>query len=135
MSMPEDLEVFAAHSYSASSSNTALCTMRMCWRPWAMISYFFPFLISLPSFNQRTCRSERKKSEELHLHYLSKQTNGERELTLASSLETSHSNLADSFSLTSTSWSGFENSTCGAVNKKVDVQVLLYKPALVNCHF
>lgn len=32
------------------------------------------------------------------------------------SLETSHSNLAGSFSLTSTSWSGFENSTCGAAD-------------------
>lgn len=55
VSMPEDLEVLASHSYSASSSNTDLWMMRTCWRPWAMISYFFPFLISLPSRNQRTC--------------------------------------------------------------------------------
>lgn len=62
VSMPEDLEVFASHSYSASSSNTDLWTMRMCCRPWAIISYFFPFLISLPSLNQRTCEtaSERR---------------------------------------------------------------------------
>lgn len=38
--------------------------------------------------------------------------------TLAFSRDTSHSNLADSFSLTSTSWSGVENSTCGAVRIK-----------------
>lgn len=62
VSMPEDLEVLASHSYSASSSNTDLWTMRMCWRPWAIISYFFPFLISLPSLNQRTCRTARRRS-------------------------------------------------------------------------
>lgn len=47
--------------------------------------------------------------------YLDKQTKAGA-LTLMFSLETSHSNLADSFSLTSTSWSGFENSTCGAAD-------------------
>lgn len=47
------------------------------------------------------------------------QTTGRgRCLTLMSSLETSHSNLADSFSLTSTSWSGLVNSTCGAAGKQ-----------------
>lgn len=55
VSMPEVLEVLASHSYSASSSNTDLWTMRVLWTPFAMISYFFPFLISLPSLNQRTC--------------------------------------------------------------------------------
>lgn len=48
--------------------------------------------------------------------YLDRQT--DTLLTLMFSLETSHSNLADSFSLTSTSWSGFENSTRGAADRQ-----------------
>lgn len=54
--MPKVLEVLASHSYSASSSNTDLWMMRVLCTPLAMISYFFPFRISIPSLNQRTCR-------------------------------------------------------------------------------
>lgn len=55
VSIPEDLDVLASHSYSASSSNTALLMMRIRCNPLAIISYFLPFLISAPSLNQRTC--------------------------------------------------------------------------------
>lgn len=54
VSIPEVLEVLASHSYSASSSKTDLLMMRMRFTPSEIISYFLPFLISLPSLNQRT---------------------------------------------------------------------------------
>lgn len=54
VSIPELLEVLASHSYSASSSKTDLLMMRMRFTPSEIISYFLPFLISLPSLNQRT---------------------------------------------------------------------------------
>lgn len=131
--MPEVLAVLASHSYSASSSNTALLIMRVRRTPLEMISYFLPFLISLPSLNQRTFLKEIKikpnKCSHFHItkcifykpfkylyklkFYISIFKNSEKN-TLTFSLETSHSNLAVSFSMTSTSWSGLVNSTCGA---------------------
>lgn len=124
VSMPEDLEVWASHSYSASSSNVALWMRRMCWRPCAIISYFFPFLISVPSFNQVICGESRKKmiNSDRRTGFRFSWTNKRKSafLTLASSLETSHSNLALSFSRTSTSWRGLENSTRAAVHAKRD---------------
>lgn len=50
--------------------------------------------------------------------------------TLTFSRDTSHSNLAESFSLTSTSWSGLENSTCGAVRR--NIYYILSKTLLAN---
>lgn len=59
VSMPEDLETFASHSYSASSSNVALWTTRIRLTPSEIISYFLPLRISLPSLNQRTYKEWR----------------------------------------------------------------------------
>lgn len=55
VSRPEVRAVFASHAYSASSSKTHLLTTRMCSAPLEIMSYFLPFLISMPSLNHFTC--------------------------------------------------------------------------------
>lgn len=56
-------------------------------------------------------RDEEISASVKHYCWFSGQTDKVGVLTLMFSLETSHSNRADSFSLTSTSWSGLVNST------------------------
>lgn len=55
VSRPEVRAVFASQEYSASSSKTHLLMTRMCSAPLEIMSYFLPFLISMPSLNHFTC--------------------------------------------------------------------------------